>query len=273
MNVLIKLTTAGVDTGPFDLYSNSDGYQVPFASGIAKVTLEAGYLATNVPNDAVTVRVTSDGICTNYVNLQIGTTTTTTSTAPPTPREWYRVVNCNTQAVSYTTSYTPNTFEINSRVIYQTYPYVINGIYSVNPGGTQITVTASGETGCPPLGEYYTLVNCETSATANSELYPVGSFTVNERVTVTDNVYRITGVVGSPPAGTLLNIVTTGQIGCPTVLYTQYTSCSNPNDKLNILGSGYPTLISYLNNCYFLNGPTYVPRGTTVTTYGVGCTC
>lgn len=273
MNVLIRLTTAGVDTGPFDLYSNSDGYQVPFASGIAKVTLEAGYLATNVPNDAVTVRVTSDGICTNYVNLQIGTTTTTTSTAPPTPREWYRVVNCNTQAVSYTTSYTPNTFEINSRVIYQTYPYVINGIYSVNPGGTQITVTASGQTGCPPLGEYYTLVNCENSATANSELYPVGTFAINDRVTVTDNVYRVTGVVGSAPAGPLLNITTTGQTGCPTVLYTQYTSCSNPTDKVNILGSGYPTLILYNSNCYFLNGPTYVPRGTTITTYGVGCTC
>lgn len=273
MNVLIKLTTAGVDTGPFDLYSNSDGYQVPFASGIAKVTLEAGYLATNVPNDAVTVRVTSDGICTNYVNLQIGTTTTTTSTAPPTPREWYRVVNCNTQAVSYTISYTPNTFEINSRVIYQTYPYVINGIYSVNPGGTQITVTASGQTGCPPLGEYYTLVNCENSATANSELYPVGTFAINDRVSVTDNVYRVTGVVGSAPAGPLLNITTTGQTGCPTVLYTQYTSCSNPTDKVNILGSGYPTLILYNSNCYFLNGPTYVPRGTTITTYGVGCTC
>lgn len=273
MNVLIKLTTAGVDTGPFDLYSNSDGYLVPFASGIAKSTLETGFLATNVPSDAVTVRVQSDGVCTNYVNLQIGTTTTTSTTVAPTPKEWYRVVNCNTQAVFYTTQYNVNTFELNSRVLYQTYPYVVNGIYSVNPGGTQITVTATGQTGCPPLGEYYTLVNCEGGATANSQQYPLDTFAVNDRVTVTDNVYRVTGVVGTEPSGTLLPIVATGQTGCPTVLYTQYTSCSNPTDKVNILGSGYPTLILHNTNCYFLNGPTYVPRGTTITSYGVGCTC
>lgn len=80
--VIITLTTAGADTGPFDLYSNVDGFLVPFESGVTKIDLEAGYTSFLVPDAAIVIRVQSTSVlCSNYVDLVIGTTTSTTSTS------------------------------------------------------------------------------------------------------------------------------------------------------------------------------------------------
>jgi hypothetical protein len=84
--IMIIVTTlvipVGGDAGPFDLYTDSDGYTVPFATNISAAALQAGYSST-VPNDATIVRVVSVGACTNFIDLDIDllpTTTTTTST-------------------------------------------------------------------------------------------------------------------------------------------------------------------------------------------------
>jgi hypothetical protein len=42
MTVLITLTTAGTNTGPFDLYSDADGFISAFATGVSKAALLAG---------------------------------------------------------------------------------------------------------------------------------------------------------------------------------------------------------------------------------------
>jgi hypothetical protein len=82
MTVLVTLTLAGADTGPFDIYSDADGYTTPLASGISKAALQAGYTLTGVPDGATIIRVTSLATCTNSLDMLIsgGTTTTTTST-------------------------------------------------------------------------------------------------------------------------------------------------------------------------------------------------
>ena len=49
MTVYITLTTAGSDSGPFELYSNLDGYYTPFESGVSKTSLESGYASALVP--------------------------------------------------------------------------------------------------------------------------------------------------------------------------------------------------------------------------------
>lgn len=87
MLVLIKLTSAGASVGPFNLYSNVDGYVTAFATGISKATLLSGYLTSAVPDGSTVVRCVSTGTCTNYVDFNITTgltTTTTTTTAVPT---------------------------------------------------------------------------------------------------------------------------------------------------------------------------------------------
>jgi len=82
MIVLITLTTAGVNTGPFNLFASPNGLvYTQFATGIPKDDLVAGYTSTVVPDGSGIIRVTSVGDCTNSIDLLIlgGTTTTTTT--------------------------------------------------------------------------------------------------------------------------------------------------------------------------------------------------
>ena len=84
MTVLITLTTAGVDSGPFDLYSNIDGFVSAFETGIDTTALLAGYSSSLVPDYTTIVRVLSTGVCTNYIDIVLDeVTTTTTSTTLP----------------------------------------------------------------------------------------------------------------------------------------------------------------------------------------------
>lgn len=72
MVVLITLTVYGADVGPtFDLYSDFDGYAVPFEFGVARVDLIAGYTSTLVPDGANIIRVQSIGTCPNYYDVSI----------------------------------------------------------------------------------------------------------------------------------------------------------------------------------------------------------
>lgn len=80
MTVLITLTVAGADSGPFDLYSDLDGYVSAFETGVSKASLLAGYSSSAVPNGTTTIRIKSTGACNNYIDISVVTTTTTTST-------------------------------------------------------------------------------------------------------------------------------------------------------------------------------------------------
>jgi hypothetical protein len=81
MTTLITLNIpVGGDAGPFNLYSNTDGYTTPFATNISAAVLEAGYTSTVVPNGTTIIRVVSTGVCTNYIDIVL-TEPTTTSTS------------------------------------------------------------------------------------------------------------------------------------------------------------------------------------------------
>lgn len=69
--VLITLTTAGADVGPFDLYSNADGYTSSFQTGVPRSILVAGYICTVVPDGATIIKVQSYGTCVNNIYLNI----------------------------------------------------------------------------------------------------------------------------------------------------------------------------------------------------------
>lgn len=88
MTVTITLTLAGSDTGPFDLYSDADGYTSPFQTGIAKSVLEAGLTTGAVPGNTTNILVRSTGTCQRDLYLNVAgapaTTTTTSSTSSTT---------------------------------------------------------------------------------------------------------------------------------------------------------------------------------------------
>lgn len=113
MTGIIKLTLAGIDTGPFNLYSNIDGYISAFAVNITKAQLLAGYPTDAIPNLTTIIRIMSIGDCTNYIDvplptcLLIGTgvitipppTTTTTTTLPLTTTSTSTTTTTTTMAV------------------------------------------------------------------------------------------------------------------------------------------------------------------------------
>ena len=86
MTVLITLTVAGADSGPFDLYSNTDGFVSAFETGVSKAALLAGYSSALVPNFTTVIRVLSTGDCTNYIDITLDapSTTSTSSTSSTT---------------------------------------------------------------------------------------------------------------------------------------------------------------------------------------------
>lgn len=156
MTVLITLTTAGADAGPFNLYSNTDGYVTAFATGISKATLLGGYLSSAVPDGTTSIRVVSTGTCTNYIYISVeGTTTTTTSTSSTTTTttttiapiiaSWYasKIPGCPNNA-TYTVS--KNSVVVASGVLGAN----VSGSFAVVEGDiVEITNTsAANGTGC-----------------------------------------------------------------------------------------------------------------------------
>lgn len=86
MTVLITLTTAGSNTGPFNIYSNIDNYTTAFVTGVATSALVAGYTSSLAPDGTTNVLVRSTGACIRdlYLPVSGAPTTTTTSTSSTT---------------------------------------------------------------------------------------------------------------------------------------------------------------------------------------------
>jgi len=100
MTITITLTTAGTDTGPFNLFSDVDGYTVAFVSGVSKSALVSGYSTSLAPVGTTIVRVKSTGLCSNYIDIILApsTTTTTTSTCPT----YYQLAGCDPADSAFT---------------------------------------------------------------------------------------------------------------------------------------------------------------------------
>lgn len=148
MEVLLTLTVAGADTGPFDLYSDADSYAVPFDTSVLKADLLSGY-TTTAPTGTTIVRIksTSPSLCDSFVNIPLSTTTTTTSsTTCPT---YYELEGCDPGDYAFT----------------NIFPSLGNGQQYVLPGSPNkfYTYTGASITTCVVPGPY----NGSIQATVN----------------------------------------------------------------------------------------------------------
>jgi len=92
MTILVTLTVAGTDTGPFSIIAQAGGVNTTVASGVTRQQLLDGYSIT-VPDNTNSVVVDSNGACDNLIVFGTGitttstssTTSTTTSTTTPSP--------------------------------------------------------------------------------------------------------------------------------------------------------------------------------------------
>lgn len=108
--IFIQLTTAGPNTGPFDIYSIDSGGIVtgPFETNIPRASLVSGFVSVNVPNNCVRIRLVSKSVaCPNVLELPLPATTTTT--AGPTTTTTTRATTSTTSTSSTTTSTTSTT--------------------------------------------------------------------------------------------------------------------------------------------------------------------
>lgn len=142
--------------------------------------------------------------------------------------DWYRLLNCDTSDISYSTQYTVGTFELNDRVTYGDSTFNIVEVLNEEPIGLLIEINSTGLQGCPtPAAYWYQLFNCFDSSTANSQSYAPGVFAVDDRVTSGGSTYVITGEIEYNPGGTLLAITPTGETGCETLTtYYELSECS-----------------------------------------------
>jgi hypothetical protein len=97
MTIIITLSFAGNETGPFDLYSDATGFAIPFAQNVSKAALLAGY-QVEAPDGTTVVRLSNlNSLCGSTDIYSCATpncdftgtiicpvTTTTTTTAEPT---------------------------------------------------------------------------------------------------------------------------------------------------------------------------------------------
>jgi len=99
MTIIITLSFAGNETGPFDLYSDATGFAIPFAQNVSKAALLAGY-QVDAPDGTTVVRLFNlQALCASEPTdiyscatpncdfagtIICPVTTTTTTTAEPT---------------------------------------------------------------------------------------------------------------------------------------------------------------------------------------------
>jgi hypothetical protein len=179
MYVLITLTTAGVDTGPFDLYSDADSYAAPFETGVSKSALLAGYGSSSVPGTATIIRVASTGTCTNYVDLSIsGVTTTTTTTPTPHYKYYFEVLSpdgINLGGATFTLNSTGGGASFTTN-----YNLDLVGSSTFNPSGSSVVSEAGKQIDRIEKIAYdgVTILNTATLNTPNYT-FSTGPFTMN----------------------------------------------------------------------------------------------
>lgn len=88
MNLYILLTTPSTDAGPFNLYSDVDGFYAPFAVNVSKNEVENGYV-TSAPTGTTVVRMISIGECKNQIEIIVSNIPLTTTTTTLSPFSWY----------------------------------------------------------------------------------------------------------------------------------------------------------------------------------------
>jgi len=182
--VTITLTTAGSDTGPFNLYSDLDGYISAFETGVSKVALLAGYTSILVPDGTTIVRVASSNpLCSNYVDIivvQCGiTTTTTTTTITPTTTTTTTTVSPTTTTT--TTTVTPTTTTTTTTVTPTTTTTTSSSTTTTTTTVTPTTTTTTTVVSCTAwnnlsgVSAYYDWVDCNGTVHLNEEILDEGT--------------------------------------------------------------------------------------------------
>jgi hypothetical protein len=197
MTVLITLTTAGTDSGPFDLYSNLDGYTSAFESGVSRLDLLAGYASALVPDFTTIVRVQSVGDCNNHIDIQlyaISTTSTSTSSTSSTTTTSTTVANTCYEFESdpYTTTFSAQYIDcngvvqtVNDTCLSPPCTYTLCGFAVLSSSTSMTIVSVCGTTTTTTTSTPTTTTTSSSSSTTTSTTTIVGPTTTTTTTPVT----------------------------------------------------------------------------------------
>lgn len=179
---------AGSQVGPFDLYSNVDGYTTPFETGVnASEFLTPGYITT--PPDGTTfIRVQSTGSCDTFIDLENTcqpTTTTTTSSSTSTT---------TTSSTSTTTTTSTSSTTTTTTTIPPTTTTTTSSTSTTTTTTTAPPTTTTTSTTKAPLGYSITAGNFTEAAACSDSFFST--------VYVEDNTFAVGNIVYTDSART-----------------------------------------------------------------------
>lgn len=172
-------------------------------------------------------RVTSDGATytiTDIIHTNPGGTlepiVTTGLTGCPTPTfNWYSLYKCSDGSTANSQAYAIGTFAVNDRVEVGSVIYTVTAVLSSSPGGTLLSITDTGLTGCPTPVVYYELAEC--SPGVGYAFTTINPGTVGRRFVLpfpTETFYTYTGATltqSTPPPAYNSSFVITAFYSCP----------------------------------------------------------
>jgi hypothetical protein len=191
-------------------------------------TLATAYSEQHAENAFdINERVTSDGATYTITNIlhtaPVGTLlpiVTTGLTGCPGPTyDWYALYKCSDGSTANSQSYAIGTFAVNDRVESGGSTYTVTSVLTSSPGGTLLSITDTGLTGCPTLTTYYELSECSPGTGYAYTTINPGS--VGRRFVLpypTEKFYTYTGatlVQSSPPPLYNGSIQITSFYSCP----------------------------------------------------------
>ena len=134
MLIQINITIPpGGSAGPFDLYSDADGYTNPFQTQVPALTLTNGYVI-ELPTGATIIRVCSVDICENCIDLPTNCPTTTTTSRSSTST----TTSTSTSTSTTTTEQPPN--RLNWELITNT----PNSLIASQPQSSNLKIDVNG---------------------------------------------------------------------------------------------------------------------------------
>lgn len=259
LTILITLTQAGSNTGPFDIYTN---YVNILTGNVDKNTLLNGY-QTTIPDGTFNIRIQSDNNdCQNYIDLGIPaitttttTSTTTTSTTTTTTIAQYRNVltRCSD---NFTGQYlSPNSLNTNgrplgvgqlpaqTRILSQVSEtpeyYIVSGWSNNLDSLIELVGTVTNDSGCPSGVFRNLLQKCSDSSTnwylspnsldTNSQPINDSQFPNGTRITDRDTIYIVIGSSDNLNGLTEVTGTVTNDTGCESSTTTTTTTLPPSN--------------------------------------------
>lgn len=179
MNILVTITSAGANTGPFNIYGNVDNYATPLASNIAKSALQVGYTLNNVSDSITSIRIYSTGTCTNYIDLPVNVNSNTSN-----PATYYSMLLLHST----------NSDDICYNIASTDYYYVDAATYDLS---TKLYTNSNGTTAAPAgyysdniFGYKYWNGNAFTG-TYSCSTGGNGCFIAGTEITLSDNTVKV----------------------------------------------------------------------------------